>query len=219
MSPLTIIFIGCITLFASIIVSVAFYKKLRPRWLRYFPWYLIYTLLFEFAAWAYSHYTKKSNHFLININELIEFLFYLFIFYKAFERKYLKRFTIYLTAVLLLFSCYNFIFGAGIWIFSSLNESVGTIFIIVCCLVYFYSLFGSEMDLNYFRIPMFWISTGLLFYHVGTFIYICLLNYIVRNNLDPHGMYFRTIFITLNLLLYGLFTYGFLSNQIWKKEK
>jgi len=65
---------------------------------------------------------------------------------------------------------------------------------------------------------MFWISTGFLFYFVGNFIYLSLLNYIVKENFDPSGNINFYVSNTLSLFLYGLISFGFLSNQPWKKE-
>lgn len=210
------IILANITLTLSIIVCFVYYEKLRPRWLKFFAWFLLYLLIAQFAGHFYSTYTKKSNHFFVNSITLVEFLFYFFIFFKTFEKKYLKWLTLIMAFLFVGSFLYHDFFGAGFFIFDSLSNSVGSVFIIVCCFLYFYSLFRSELNLNYFRIPMFWISTGLLFFFTGSSIYESVLNYIVRNNLDPHGNFFMSIMITLNLLLYGLFTCGFLSNQIWK---
>jgi hypothetical protein len=52
---------------------------------------------------------------------------------------------------------------------------------------------------------------------VGNFIYLSLIEYIVNHNLDARGNFYRYIMVTLNLLMYGLFSLGFISNQLWKK--
>ena len=210
--------VGCITLLISIIVSFGYYKRLQPRWLQSFAWYLLFILIVQFVAYFYSHYTKKSNHFIINTIDAVGFLFYFLIFFKTFHKPKPKRIIIIMAFVFILFFLYHIFWGAGFFVYDSTSYSAGSIFIIICCLVYFYSLFQSELNLNYFRMPMFWISTGLLFFFVGSSIYGSLLPYIVNHNLDPHGNFFKAIMVTLNLLLYGLFAYGFLSNQIWKIE-
>ena len=212
------LFLASTTLCISIIVGFVYYKKLQPNWLQYFVWYLLYTLLFEIVAYLYSHYTKRSNHFLINSNIIIEFLFYFYIFFKTFQKKILKQLTCIMAVIYMLYNLYYIFAGAGIFIYNSSGNSIGSVFIIICCLIYFYSLFQSELNINYFRIPMFWIATGLLFFLVGNALYLALLNYILDYRLDPHANFYLSINITLNLLLYSLFTCGFLSNQLWKKE-
>jgi len=211
-------FIGYTTLLISIAAGIYYYNKLSPRWLRLFPWFLVLSLLFELFAMAYSTYTKKSNHFIINIYTFIQFIFYLFIFYKTFERKLFKFITAWMAIIFTGYFFYNMIFGIGFFIFSAASNTFGSICVIFCCLLYFYLLFQSELNLNFFRIPMFWIATGLLFYFVGNFIYFSLVNYIIKENLDTSGKIYLFIMTILNLILYGLITAGFLSNQLWKKE-
>ena len=208
--------IGYITLLFSIGAGIFFYKKLHPSWLRLFTWFLIFTLLTQLTGFSYSFYTKKSNHFIFNFYILIQFLFYFYLFYKTFEKQNLKFLTRLMAIVFLAFYIYNILFGTGFFIFSSASNTVGSICIIICCLMYFVSLFQSELNLNYFRIPMFWIATGLLFYFTGNFIYLSLMGYIEKHNLDISGNFYMYIMVTLNLLLYGLFTSGLLSNQLWK---
>jgi hypothetical protein len=215
---MSFLIIGCITLYISIIVSFMYYRKLQPQWLRSFAWFLLFILIIQFVAYSYSHYTKKSNVFIINSITAVEFLFYFFVFFKAFDKKKLKQLTLIFALIFILFFLYHIYLGSGIFINDTASYSAGSFFIIICCLVYFYSLFQSELNLNYFRIPMFWISTGLLFFFIGSSIYDSLFNYIINHNLDPRGIFFKAIMITLNLLLYGLFTCGLLSNQIWKTE-
>ena len=215
---MTSLIIACITLSISIIMSFRYYKKLQPRWLQSFAWFLLFILIIQFVAYFYSHYTKKSNHFIMNTITAVEFLFYFFIFFKSFDKKLLKQLALIMAIVFILIFLYHIFLGPGIFVYDSLAYSVGSVSIIICCFLYFYSLFQSELNLNYFRIPMFWISTGLLFFFVGSSIYESLLTYIVNHNLDPHGNFFKAIMVTLNLLLYGLFGCGFLSNQLWKQE-
>jgi hypothetical protein len=211
--------VGCITLVISIVLSFFYYRKLQPRWLQSFAWFLLFILIIQFVAYFYSYYTRKSNLFIINGINVIEFLFYFFVFFKAFNNKKLKQLAFAMALSFTLFFLYHIFFGAGIFVYDSASYSEGSVLIIICCLIYFYTLFQSELNLNYFKIPMFWISTGLLFFFIGSSIYDSLFSYIINHNLDPHGAFFKAIMITLNLLLYGLITCGFLSNQIWKIKK
>jgi hypothetical protein len=106
----------------------------------------------------------------------------------------------------------------GFYVMNSPVYMVGSFLTILFCLLFFVSLFKSEGIVNFFQIPMFWISTGLLFYFVGNFLYLGFLDYIIANDLDKEGAIYRFITFTLNLLLYALFTIGFLSNQTLKTK-
>ena len=169
----------------------------------------------RFCLFLYT--LKRSNHFIFNIYILVQFIFYFGIFYKTFQSKNLKLTTLIISLAFVIYYWFNIIFKTGFYIFNSAGNSLGSILTIFCCLLYFVSLFTSEAVVNYFRISMFWIATGLLFFFVGNFIYLSLMGYIVKHNLDSGGNFYRYIMVTLNLLMYGLFSLGFISNQLWKK--
>jgi len=170
------------------------------------------------VGYVYSFDFKSGNHFIFNIYLLIQFLFYFAFFYKTFQTKKLKRFTLLMSTCFLVYLLISFIFLNGFHTFNSLGFTIGSVLTILFCLLYFGSLFNAEGFINYFKIPMFWIATGILFFFVGNFIYLSFLNYILENNLDNGGNIYEFIIITLNLLLYCFFSIGFLSNQTWKKR-
>jgi hypothetical protein len=214
-----IIIISFIPTLISLLAVIIFYKKLQPKWLRLFFYLLVFTLAVDVGAVLYSYYFKKSNHFIINIYLPVSFSFYFLIFSKTFETKKFK--TIIYTAfiVYLLFFLYGIIFIEGLYYFNTYSYCLGSILIVMCCLLYFMRLFTSDRLMNYFTIPMFWISTGLLFFFVGNMVHMSLLRYIIDNHLDPAGHIYQFIMVTLNVLLYGSFTISFLCNQVWKKTR
>ncbi|MEO8762673.1 MAG: hypothetical protein ABI416_00205 [Ginsengibacter sp.] len=208
---------GCVLILVCMVISILFYNQLEPKWLKVFTWFLLFTILSQVAGFVYSFYSKKSNHFIFNIYILVQFIFYFGIFYKTFQSKKFKLTTLFITLAFLVYYWYIIIFETGFYVFNSAGNSVGSVLTIFCCLLYFVSLFSSEIVVNYFRISMFWIATGLLFFFVGNFIYLTFIGYIVNHNLDSGGNFYRYIMVTLNLLMYGLFSIGFISNQLWKK--
>jgi hypothetical protein len=190
---------------------------LAPPWLRLFAWFLIFTLLAQVAGSLYSNFTGKSNHFIFNIYFGVEFLFYFFLFYRVFGNKKSKYLVAFSAILFVAFYVADVFFGKGIFIFSTAAYTFGSVLTIIICLIYFASLFLSNETINYFRTPMFWIATGLLLFFVGESIYMSLLDYIVKNSIDKDGNLYAIITLILNLLLYALFTFGFLSNRPWKK--
>jgi hypothetical protein len=207
----------CTFILICLIISIFFYDKLEPKWLRLFTWFLLFAIVTQVTGFVYSANYKKSNHFIFNIYILVQFIFYFGIFYKTFQTKNLKLIALIIGLVFVIYYWSIIIFKTSFFIFNSASYSLGSILTIICCLLYFVSLFKSEEVVNYFRIPMFWIATGLLFFFVGDFVYMSLMGYIVKHNLDTGGHIYRYIMVTLNLLMYGLFSLGFISNQLWKK--
>jgi len=214
----TAFIIGLIPVLISLLISIIFYKRLKPSWLRLFTWFLLFSMLISITGYFYSFYLKTGNHFIFNLYLLVQFLFYFGIFYKTFQTKKLKTFTLFVSICFLIYLLINFIFLDGFHTFNSLAFTIGSVLTILFCLLYFGALFNADGFINYFKIPMFWIATGILFFFVGNFLYLSFLNYILENNLDSGGNIYEVIIITLNLLLYCFFSIGFLSNQTWKKR-
>jgi len=214
----TAFIIGLIPVLISLLISIIFYKRLKPSWLRLFTWFLLFSMLISITGYFYSFYLKTGNHFIFNLYLLVQFLFYFGIFYKTFQTKKLKTFTLFVSICFLIYLLISFIFLDGFHTFNSLAFTIGSVLTILFCLLYFGALFNADGFINYFKIPMFWIATGILFFFVGNFLYLSFLNYILENNLDSGGNIYEVIIITLNLLLYCFFSIGFLSNQTWKKR-
>lgn len=202
-------------LVSVIIVSLVF-KQLQPKWLQLFFYFLIFTFLIDLAATNYSMYFKKSNHFIINILSLFSFTFYFYLFYKTFDSKKLRKIVLAAFILYLFLFVLDLIFINGLLFFNIYSFCSGSILIVLCCMIYFKWLFTSESLLNYFRLPMFWIATGLLFFYIGNVLQYSLIEFVIKNNLG--GLYY-IISMILNTILFGAFTTGFLCNLSWKKNK
>jgi hypothetical protein len=213
--------VSSLPLLISLVTIIVLYKRLRPKWIRVFTWYMLFTQIIAIVGYQYSARFKESNHFIFNSYLLVEFIFFFCIFYKSFQTKRLKKLTVALSIGFLIFTILSFLSvfeKNGFYVFNSPVYMVGSLITIIMCLLFFVSLFKSEGIINYFQIPMFWIATGILFYFVGNFIYLGFIDYIIANNLDKDGAIYRFITFTLSLLLYSLFTIGFLSNQTLKTK-
>jgi len=211
--------LGFIPTIICLLAITIYYKRLQPKWLQLFLYLLLFTLAIEIGAALYSGYYKKSNHFIINIYLPISYAFYFFIFLKNLGTgKYASviytAFTVYVLCFL-----YDIIFIDGLFYFNTYSYCLGSILIVLCCLLYFMHLFKSDILLNYFALPMFWISTGLLFFYAGSLVEMSLIRYMINNHLDPDSSIYDIIMLILNVLLYGSFTMSFLCNIKWQKHR
>ncbi len=198
----------------SLLIIISVYKKLQPQWLRLFLYFLFFSVVIDLTATFYSQYFKKSNHFIINLTLPVIFTFYFYIFYKAFETKKLRKMVYASFIIYMIFFFCDIIFINGLFFYNSYSYCLGCILIILCCLLYFMWLFTSEMLVNYFKIPMFWIATGLMFFYAGNIVLSSLMGSIIDHSLD---FIFYPISIILSIILYGALSIGFLCNKPWKK--
>jgi hypothetical protein len=212
--------IGCLPAAAGLIIAACRYQKLEPRWFRLFPWFLLITILFEFGGYAYSFVLKAgSNHFIYNTNTFIEYNFYLLVFYLAVSGHRQKKLLLLLIGCFLL-SYVIFVFITGSFlVYNSQAINTGELLTLIACVIYLAELLMAEQQVNFFSIPMFWITTGILIAVVGDFLYIALFDYILSNKLDPNGDIYGVISITLSDIEYSMVSIGLLSTFLWKKHK
>lgn len=196
------------------IISAIIIKRPQPKWLRLFFILLIFIFIIDMGASIYSWYFKKSNHFIINLSLPVIFSSYFLLFYKTFETKGLKKIVLASFIIYSLFFLPDIIFINGLFFFNIYSYCIASILIVLCCLIYFVWLFTAEDLLNYFRMPMFWIATGLLFFYAGNLVQYSLMWYIIENKL---GDLYNIINTILNTILFGAFSISFLCKYSWKK--
>jgi hypothetical protein len=209
-----------ITLSFALGVSYLYYKELRPVQLRVLVWTMIFWLVKEVIGVVYYDVTKNSNHFIYNIYILPQYLAYFFIFYKSYLSPLFKKITLYAGVAFIITYIYNIFILKQFYSFSgNIANNVGELITLALCCLYMAELLMQETFINYFRIPSFWIATGLMFYCTGNFVYFCMLGYILKNNLDPQGEIYMVITSVTTNVQFGLFTIGLLCNKPWIKVK
>lgn len=199
-----------ITWIIAFFVSIYNYKKLQPRWLRMFPFVLFLWLSFQVIGHEYYEYTGNSNHFIFNLYLIPEYEFYFFFFYKAFLKPKFKLVVLCQSIFFFVVYCYKIFFQDEFFTFSSFTDNIGQLLILSLCFLYLADLFMAEKFVNYFKLSLFWITTGIMTYCIGNFVYMCFLGYILKNNLDPDGDVYFIILTVVTNIQYGLFAIGFL---------
>lgn len=207
------VIIGSIPLLVAFIVSLKRYKKLEPRWLRLFAWFLLGTFLIQTTGYYYSHIFKKSNHFIFNLYNLFDYGFYIFIFYQALQKPVLKRITSFIGIFFLLFYVYEIFILKQLFTYSSFTGNTGEFLTLCCCFLYLAELLMADRIIDFFVIPMFWITTGIMIAVIGDFLYLCFFDYIIKNNLDPDGSVYGVITMLLSIIEYMFFTIGFICKK------
>ncbi len=204
---------------AILICVAAFFinRNYNNRLLKIFPYYLLFTASVQLSGYLYSHFLKKSNHFIFNLDLLIDTGFWTLFFAFTYQSKKLKKVILAAGIIFLLYAIFR-LYQESFWIYNSVNDTISSVLITAYCLVFLAELFISDLFINYFSIPVFWICTGLLFFNAGEIVYLCLFNYIDSHKLDPQGKIYALLLTTLNLIMYGLFTVGSFSQKLWKKN-
>jgi hypothetical protein len=205
------IIIGSIPLLAALLIAAFRYKKLEPAWLRLFPWFMAVTFIIQTTGYFYSLLlNNRSNHFIFNTYTFIEYTFYLFILYKAVRTKKFKRAVAAAGSVFVLVYCYEIFISGSFFVYSPVACNTGNFITLVCCILYLSEILMADRVVYFFRLPMFWIVTGLMFDCVGGFFYLCFFDYIVKNNVDADGQIYGLISTITTVVEYVFFIVGIL---------
>ncbi len=205
--------------FCALGVVIYFIKKLNPYWLRFFIWFIGFEYLTQFAAIICLVYLKRSSNGIANLHTLIAHSFYLYIFYLALEKKRQKKLPLFFLVILLIVQFVEIFFIKYFSEYANITDNCGRFFILICCLVYLFQLLTKDEVLNYFKVPMFWITIGILVCITGDWIYIIFYNYLLGRSIDNNGEVNYIMLIITNNLQYALFTIGFTCNIKWRRVK
>lgn len=201
--------------FYIIVIIISFFTSLiglsvkenRIPVLISFSFFLLLTAAVEYIGWKLS--MKYINTIaLYNFFTLFESVFYLLFFRAVFSSSRMKK-TI-LTAIIAYFVCWvlNILFVQK-GIFNSYTYVLGCILIVVFSIAYFYFLFRFPESGSLIKNPFFWIGIGLLFYYTCTIPVYGMQNFITIT-VRHYNWILTFIEDVLNIMLYSLFSIGFL---------
>jgi hypothetical protein len=194
----------------SLVTCVLNLRRLQPAYLKYFMWFLLLALPVE----TIGYYTKHQgirNHLMYNVFFLIEFTFLNFIYYQAIPlervKKVIRGYSLFFTGLFVL----NATFVQGWHTFNSYMFLVGGLGVLTWIGIYFVGLLINPHLSDLRRQPLFWISTGLLFFFPGVTPIYGMLNYLNKNYEEIAVRYFAIIPL-LFVIKYALFGVGFLCS-------
>jgi len=202
---------------AGVIAGLIRDRRLRPSVLRLFVPFLILTLLMEVLGMVLSR-KHIMNHWIFNFFTCGEFLFYSYIYSRLLEDKKWVRVIRYAMVLYPVVFLVNIFFVEGFYRFHTISYRVGSVMIVFWCYLYFRQVMRSEATEPIFRIPAFWISTGLLFFYTGFFFYMSAGYILLYTNVIIDKVIWYAVSGTLNALLYGCFLTAFICQGLWKRK-
>jgi len=216
------LFVPFSELLAAIIGTLYFYKyKNSP--LKYFLYILWYIVLTEFTGWyaadkdVLGFFDKEGRHYNLWMYNLMYSIFYpivLTIYLRSIHQLSYKKWIKIFIFFYIIVSIINWSFIQSFkYEWSELPDVIGSLFLAISIIFYFMELLKSDKTFIYHKKLLFWISIGLLIFHVGTIPFnIEVTHYALLKGI--HNL-FLIIWI-LALIMYLIFTFGF----IWSdKEK
>lgn len=193
----------------SFLLALIILKK-RDKVLWYFVPYLFITVCIELIG-AWYTYKGIRNYWMYNVFTTFEFLFYAFLFYQHFNSAIFKKMALYFIPFYILAVGCNLGFVQGTNYFHTYTFLLGSFFIVVFCLFYFYeSILPDQINNKLSMQPFFWICIGLLLFYLGSVIINALFEYLRSNDLYKQGVrIYAIINQSLNVILYCSFSISF----------
>jgi hypothetical protein len=171
---------------------------------------LVITLIAE--SFAFQLLKKKENNlFIFHLLVPLQFIFYTMIFYFESKRRSVKRIMVASIVLVCIMSIALSLKTQGIDEYNSYVTMARHFFLVIWILLFFRRMLVEVEIPNPLHEPMFWISTGLLFYSLGSFFIEGYMNMLIDAAPEvAKRLYF--VNVLLGLFMYLLFLAAFLTH-------
>lgn len=195
----------------AIIIGFVHYHKYKHTLLKYFLWFLCYGFLSEMIGFLVSYVFKQNNVIVFNIYTLVQYEFFLWLFYRHFKTAQYKI----LTKSVMLFVGFSFIINSIFFqdilnTFQSYSLLLGGFFLIITIILFFTELLNSDVILMVKNLLIFWVAVGILLFQLGLIPVFIATKYINYSNGNTYGY----ILLILNFITSLCYSLGF----IWTKK-
>jgi len=196
-----------------VIAGLIYWKNVKNSYFKWFVAYLTYTVVADLSGITMVFLKIHNQVFYEYFVIPVEFLFFFWLFFKSLISAKHKRLPaicagIYLSG-LLIDAVY---FARHHLHFYSFSYSIGNLLLLILILQFFIQLISSDELLKYRSNMMFWISTGLLVFYLGSCPYYGLTNTFIAKYYKVFVIY-KNIVLALDCIMYLMFTFSF----IWGK--
>ena len=176
------LYLSLFIIFLSYISSLRVFRLDMPLLFRQFSFFLLFVLLGEVfgIAWSKKIYQftpfSRNNQWFYNFFHLFSYLFYLYFFYKVLQLPGIKKTVKLLAVFYILFALGNLIFVQGFMQFNTYTELLACFIMVFSSIAYYYQLLNGREIISLKNDAAFWISTGVLIYHLGGMMGLFLIN-------------------------------------------
>ncbi len=195
--------------FIAALLAFIHFKKFKNSKERYFLHFLWFTFGVDLIGDILADFYEVQTYPIYNLYMLVSFLFYFYWYYLILKRIDLRKIILVFVALFVCAFLLNFILQ-GWQIYHKYSFMTGSLLTLVCTVFHFWQLLNSDEILEIKYKLSFWISTGLLLFNIGIIPIVLLSDHFSFSEIQ-----YYILIITLNFILYGCYSIGFL----WTKEK
>ncbi len=202
----------------SLLISIAVLYKFNNKPLCWFIPFLLMIVCAELTGLYYQKVLHKSNAWLFNITIPIEYLFYGFMIGSLCFTKNYKKTAFSLTGMYLVWAVLNLVFFQDYTMLASYNLTTGSILMIIISAIGLLDLFRNDEHKTLLKNPLFWVSTGILFFNSGEFLYYFFIDSLLKNNWDKFAEVFGLINNKLIYVLYTCLSIAIVCSKMLEKK-
>jgi hypothetical protein len=187
---------------AAFAMSVILWQKIKHSELYRLPFFLLFIVLVELLGRYIYKVLQTPNGWLYNISVPIEYIFFASLFYQSFAKKNRK---VAVKIFLWTFPVWMLIDSVLLKSFNNFNTDtlkIGSLAMIIICLMYFTELITADEIINPFKKPLFWIAVGLFLFNAGEFT-LNMFSHILMKKWSVGKITFQKINGTLIFVLYS----------------
>lgn len=215
------------------IAGAYYYFKTKDHQIKIFVWYLWLTVAVEtIGMYGYLNYNNfdntiinwiknsvfSSNTWLYNTYYLASSIVFALFYLKVVKDHLSKNIIKFSVLIYVIFTIAYYIIS-GTFFTKSVPYDIllQTLLVFIYVMLYYKQLLKSDRILYFYKLPIFYISSGLLFWYLCVtplFIFDAYLNLINADFIK----FQRSYLLIANTLLYSCYTFGFLYTVQYKKH-
>lgn len=196
----------------SFVLAIVYRKQLKAFRLSVFLLLLADVCITELLGTNATLLGLKSNHIINNCYLIVITPLYLWLFLDILElKKTIRGVYIGLSALIVLFILWNFLFFQGVFTFNTYSLIAFEFVSCLIALMLIVKIFSEDnFEIDIVEHPYFWISGGLLIFSVMAIVLLGLHQYILKNNLNVGGVKIYNFIMPIAcIILYSSYSYAF----------
>lgn len=199
--------------FVALLIAYFCLRKKQAGWYRYSIVFLLIVVITECAG-SYTYFVlHKNNHWIYNTYLPIEIGFKAWMLYKICQPHFNCKPLVLAGLAVFLISYLAESMRSGFREYSTITNNLFSIWVVLVCFLYYYILIKTDSNISIVKHPPFWIITGLFFFYFVSTASNFFFTYLVDiNKLDLVPIRY-SIFMFLNLILYGTWSYAFICQH------
>jgi len=202
---------------AAFLISLLCYQTIKDKPLRWFIPFLLLIVIVELTGRYLMKEMHVVNSWLYNIFIPIEYFFYTYLFYCYINDTGQKKIIRILLMLIFPAAAINILFIQGFYNFNTNILIAGNCLMILLSCLFFVDLLRRDEQTQLLKLPMFWITVGVLLFNIGELSYTLSFNYILKNRHDAKAIVFTAINSKLIYVLYTCISIGLLCTKYQAK--